>query len=538
MRKIHKLMVVCLLLIYSSGVYGQIRTVSGVVTSNLDQSPVADVDVRVKGSIEAVKTDEQGKYSIGVPETSSKILTFSHADFDLEEVVLGGRTQLDMELTTSVRYNQYGMQVNRTPLNTEERDGILMFESADQDYKMWFDLRVQAEGAAFFGDTWNDIGNGVAMRRVRVAFKAELPGNWEAEFDMDFGDALADLKDAFLLYRASDRLDIKMGNFKERFSMEQNTSSRWLTFMERPAALRTIAPSRHIGMQFHYHRPYVVAVGGLHFQDVGDFEAVRNRKDNNAGAGVNEGYSVTGKLTFMPFYHEIDKGLHFGIAGSYRTPKTHDNIDVVRYDSRSNSNINRKKYLDTNRIPQVDDYILTNFELAGNFKNLRFQTEYIMSTVNRYEEKIDGKNVGSLESEKFSGFYAMGSMLLFGGTQLYNTYQGEYTQPIQGKDWGDVELGLRYDFADFNSRMDGVMGGSGEGFTLAVNYYAPKNVKFAINYGYLNFDRYANQRGRLIVGNDANGTPTTDPFLVDPSMSDRKPGERFHFISVRFQVAF
>ena len=531
-------MVVCLLLIYSSGVYGQIRTVSGVVTSNLDQSPVADVDVRVKGSIEAVKTDEQGKYSIGVPETSSKILTFSHADFDLEEVVLGGRTQLDMELTTSVRYNQYGMQVNRTPLNTEERDGILMFESADQDYKMWFDLRVQAEGAAFFGDTWNDIGNGVAMRRVRVAFKAELPGNWEAEFDMDFGDALADLKDAFLLYRASDRLDIKMGNFKERFSMEQNTSSRWLTFMERPAALRTIAPSRHIGMQFHYHRPYVVAVGGLHFQDVGDFEAVRNRKDNNAGAGVNEGYSVTGKLTFMPFYHEIDKGLHFGIAGSYRTPKTHDNIDVVRYDSRSNSNINRKKYLDTNRIPQVDDYILTNFELAGNFKNLRFQTEYIMSTVNRYEEKIDGKNVGSLESEKFSGFYAMGSMLLFGGTQLYNTYQGEYTQPIQGKDWGDVELGLRYDFADFNSRMDGVMGGSGEGFTLAVNYYAPKNVKFAINYGYLNFDRYANQRGRLIVGNDANGTPTTDPFLVDPSMSDRKPGERFHFISVRFQVAF
>ncbi len=527
MKKIRQFIMTCLLLALSATVFGQVRQVTGVVTSSLDGQPLSEVSIRLKGGIQAVTTGADGQYAIGVPENSSLILVFDHPDHDHREVALGGRQILDVELSHSVRFNQYGMRVNRTPLVVEERDGVLVFESADQDYKLWFDLRVQADGAVFFGNTWNDIGNGVAMRRARWAFKAELTDRWEAELDMDFADALADLKDAFLIYKATPRLDIKMGNFKERFSMEQNTSSRWLTFMERPVGLRTIAPSRHVGLQLHYHRPYVVAVGGLHFQDVGDYEAVQNRKDNNAGLGVNEGYSLTGKLTLIPFWHDIDRGLHFGISGSYRTPKTHDRIDVVRFDSRSNININRKKYLDTDRITQVDNYQFYNFELAGNYRSFKFATEYILANVNRYDGHA---------SERFSGFYAMGSVLLFGGTHLYNTYQGEFTQPINGKPWGDVELAVRYDFADFNNPEATVMGGSGEGFTLGLNYYAPRNIKFIINYGYLNFDRYANQRGRLFVGNDLNGNPTRDPLMVDASQGE--PGERFHWLAVRFQVAF
>lgn len=528
-------MVVCLLLIFSSSVYGQIRTVSGVVTSNIDKSPVAEVDVRIKGSLEAVKTDEQGRYTIGVPETSSKVLTFSHPDFDDEEVVLGGRTQLDMELTSGIRYNQYGMKVNRNPLTAEERDGVLVFESADMDYKLWFDLRVQADGAVFFGETYNPIANGVEMRRVRMAFKAELADNFEAEFDMDFADALADLKDAYLLYKATPRLDIKAGNFKERFSMEQNTSSRWLTFMERPTALRTIAPSRHLGLQFHYYRPYILAVGGVHFQDVGDFEVVENRKDNYA-AGNNEGYSFTGKITYIPFYNDWNKGLHFGIAGSYRTPKTHDVIDVVRYDARSNVNINRKKYIDTDRISNVADYTLANFEVAGYYNNFKFASEYILAQVNRFEEKIDGEKIGSLPSENFSGFYVMAGAMLFGGDYIYNTYQGEFTQPKIGRPWGDIEFAVRYDFSDFNSRMDGVMAGQGEGLTVGLNYYAPKNVKLMLNYGYLNFDRWANQRGRLFVGYDSDGNLTRDPRQVANPTGEA--GENFHWLALRIQVAF
>jgi len=541
MKKMRKLLILCVLMGISAVAYGQVRNVSGVITSDLDGEPIAEVSVRLKGAIEAVTSDENGQYNIAVPENSSLVLIFTHPDHDTQELAIGGRVIVNVELVNNIRYNQYGRRVNRTPLVVEERDGILMFESADQDYKLWLDLRVQADGSFFFGDTYNDIGNAVAMRRVRMAYKVQLTEKWEAEIDMDFADALADLKDAFLMYTASPRLDIKLGNYKERFSMEQNTSSRWLTFMERPAALRAIAPSRHIGVQFHYHRPYVVAVGGLHFQDVGDYEAVQNRKDNQRDHGWNEGYSLTGKLTFIPYWHEIDRGLHFGLAGSYRTPKTHvsgSRFPSLRYDARSNNNINRKKYLDTNHMLHIDNYILYNLEFAGNYKGFRMQTEYIHSTVNR----LDDNEGNPRESETFGGFYIMGSYLLFGGTQLYNNYQGEYTQPINGKPWGDVEVAFRYDFTDLNNQRGdnpddwGVMGGSGEGFTFAVNYYAPKNIKFSLNYGYLNFDRYANRRGDAVIGYDTAGNPTRNPFAVDPSFG--KPGERFHFLAMRFQVAF
>jgi phosphate-selective porin OprO and OprP len=535
MKMFHKLMIFCVLIGISAATYGQVRNVSGVVTSDKDGLPVAEVSVRVKGSIEAVKTNADGRYAINVPESSSLTIIFIHPDHDEKEVVLGGRNQLDVVMVNSVRYNQYGRKVNRNLLTTEEREGILIMESADQDYKMWFDLRVQTDGAIFFGDVMNPIANGLEMRRVRLAFKAELPGPWEAEVDMDFADALADLKDAYLLYNASPRLDIKVGYYKERFSMEQNTSSRFLTFMERPAALRTIAPSRHIGIQFHYYRPYVIAVGGLHFQDAGDFEVVENRKTNYA-AGNNEGYSLTGKITALPFYNDVEKGLHLAVAGSYRTPKTHDRIDMVRFDSRSNININRIKYLDTDRISNVDNYTLANFEFAGFYRNIKFASEYIMAQVNRYESKVDGEKIGSLPSENLSGFYVMSSIMLFGGQHVYNNYQGEFTQPLKGRPWGDVEFGLRYDFTDFNSREGGVMAGSGEGFTLALSYYTPSNVKLIMNYGYLNFDRYANSRGARFVGTDASGNLTRDPALVtEPS---GEGGERFHWLGFRVQVSF
>lgn len=541
MKKLKKILLVCVLIGLGAVAYGQSRTVTGMVTSSLDSEPVAKVSVRLKGAITAVTTDSAGRYSIEVPENSSLVLVFTHEDHDTKELAIGGRTQVNAELVHNVRFNQYGVRVGRNALVTEERDGILIFESTDQDYRMWFDLRVQVDGAMFFGDVLNPIANGVEMRRVRMAFKAELADNFEAELDMDFADGLADLKDAFLVYNASPRLDIKVGNFKERFSMEQNTSSRWLTFMERPAALRAIAPSRHLGLQMHYYRPYVLAVGGVHFQDVGDWELVENRKDNYF-AGHNEGYSLTGKLTFMPFFHDWNKGLHFGLAGSYRTPKTHDRIDVVRFDTRSNVNINRKKYLETDRITNVDNYSITNFEIAGYYNNFRFAAEYIRTNINRYEQKIDNHKIGSLPSESFNGFYVMAATMLFGGDVVYNTYQGEFTQPKKGRHWGDIELAVRYDFTDFNNKRGnnindwGYMGGSGEGLTVGASYYAPKNVKLMLNYGYLNFDRYANQRGRLFVGIDDDGNLSTNPFdIVNPK---GEGGESFHWIAVRVQVSF
>ncbi len=102
--------------------------------------------------------------------------------------------------------------------------------------------------------------------------------------------------------------------------------------------------------------------------------------------------------------------------------------------------------------------------------------------------------------------------------------------------WGDVELALRYDYLNLNSGFDRIMGGAGDGITLGLNFYANNNVKFMLNYAYLNHDRYASGKGKLYVGHDANGDLTRDPAAVVDAAGNA--GEKYSMISVRFEVAF
>jgi phosphate-selective porin OprO and OprP len=432
------------------------------------------------------------------------------------------------ENDTTTRYNQYGVKVNRTPLLPEERNGNLVLEAKDKSYKIWYDARVQVDGAMFYGDTYNDIGNGTSIRRARFAVKAEFAKNWYGEFDMDISNSELELKDAYVKYFNDAGLEVQVGNFKEGFSMEATTTSRYLTFIERPNAVATFAPSRHIGVAASYSKNWLFAMGGVHFQEVGGLEERIFSEDNNKDVGMDEGYSYTGKVVIMPWHKENKMGLHFGGAYSYRTPKTDAEVPyTLRYSTRSLTSINRKKYMDTDLMGDVDYATLAGLEFAGYYEGLRLQGEYIMSSVVKDKD---------LPTENFDGFYVFGTYLLFGGKYNYDKGAAEFTQPTRGKDWGDVELALRYDYLNLNSDVDQVMGGSGEGYTLGLNYYINNNVKIMLNYIYMNHDRWANGKNKLFVGYDENNELTKDPrSVVDGNGS---AGEDYSILSIRFEVDF
>lgn len=524
---------VVILLALWFGMYGMLMSqslsVSGKVTSSNNALPLSDVVVHVKGASEVVKTDAGGNYRISFDQGSSRVLEFTHPDHETIELDADGRSTLDVIMTYNVRFNQYGVRVNRNPLFAEERNGILVLESHKSDYRLWFDMRVQVDGAMFSKETLNPIGNGTSIRRARFAAKMEINKNWYGEIDLDFSNSELELKDAYLQYTFNTGLELKAGNFKEGFSMESTTTSRYLTFIERPNAVSAFAPSRHIGVAATYGKGWLLGIGGIHFQDIGGLEERTFSEDNNKDYGTDEGVSFTGKLVAMPFYKDSNKGLHLGVAGSYRTPKTDAEVrNTLRYSTRSLTSINRKKYMDTDLIGDVNHSTLTGFELAGYHKGLRFQGEYMMSSVHRNND---------LPVEKFDGFYAMGTWLIFGGKYNYNTEEGEFTQVARGKKWGDVELALRYDYLSLNSRGDGtITGGAGEGYTVGLNFYANNNVKLMLNYAYLNHDRYANGKGKLFVGYDMTGNLTTDPkSVVD---ADGKAGEDFHMLALRLEIDF
>jgi len=123
----------------------------------------------------------------------------------------------------STRIDAYGQIVKRYKLNTESRNGILTFESDDQKFKTWTDIRVQMDANVFSRETYNDIGNGITIRRARFAVKTILFNNWKGEIDLDFESSGVELKDAYILYDF-DNAFIKGGHYKEPFSMETTTT--------------------------------------------------------------------------------------------------------------------------------------------------------------------------------------------------------------------------------------------------------------------------------------------------------------------------
>ncbi|MEE9349195.1 MAG: SusC/RagA family TonB-linked outer membrane protein [Flavobacteriaceae bacterium] len=75
------------LLLLSTGVYAQQVTVKGVVTDTAD-IPIADVNVKVKGTNTGTVTDFDGKYTIKAKNGDT--LVFSNVSFESKEIVVSG----------------------------------------------------------------------------------------------------------------------------------------------------------------------------------------------------------------------------------------------------------------------------------------------------------------------------------------------------------------------------------------------------------------------------------------------------------------
>ena len=446
--------------------------------------------------------------------------------------------------------NQYGQKVNSYPVDATVQDGILVFQNKEQNYKMWFDVRLQSDAAVYFGapefcakeidGKWNTshIGNGMSLRRTRFAIKAQLDKNWYGELDTDWTSGLPELKDAYLAFTGVEGLEIKAGNFKENFSIQRNTTSRYLMFMER-AMVTYLAPSRHLGINARYSHPLFWASAGVFGPELSSSEEQTLMEDGNKDYGYNEGLSYTGKLVVRPI-NNANSSLHLGGAVSYRDPKltSTDGYFVGRYSSRNSTSINRKKYLDTDDVKGLDHELAWTLELAGHWNQLRYETAYIARGM-----YLD-QTVNPLPTQWAEGWYAQASWLLFGGSQNYDADGAKYTRTTSEHEWGNLEVAFRYEYADFNTGKlfsnkvadTNIFGGSGEAYTLGLNYYPNKNVKIVLNWQYNDNDRYANAKGKSYVGYDIAGKPTKNPEKVVAPTG--KGGVDYQMLALRFQVAF
>lgn len=434
--------------------------------------------------------------------------------------------------------DQYGNKVEVKKVDASSRDGILVFESKDKDYKFWFDSRVQVDFANYWGQqSWADkIGDGASIRRARFAVKAQITKDWYGEVDMELANGSFELKDAIVRYNGLENWQFSVGSQKPDFSISRNTSSRYLEFMERPMVVSAFAPSRHLGLFAKYSNNLLFASCSILFQEIEGQETRTLVEDNNKKYGMNEGVSYLGKVVLRPL-NEEDYGIHIGGALMYDTPKTSDDAGVyngVRFSCRNATNINRKKYIDTDDIKNTDHSLIGTVELAGHYDGLRVEGAWISDWTYMKE------STGIDKPYNFYGWYVEAGYLLLGGKQSYDSNSAKFNRQRNGKKWGDIELALKYEFIDMNDYKDrgsdAIYGGSADLFGAGLNFYFGKQVKFVLNYQYVNNDRYANGKGSYYVGLDANGNPTKKYEEVVAGEGDA--GVNYHMLLGRFQIAF
>jgi len=385
----------------------------------------------------------------------------------------------------------------KVPLAAEARSGKLLFESADKDFQWWFDSRIQIDGAMYF-ENKNPLSNGTIMRRATFALKSILWRDWQAEIDMDFGDAVLDARDIWIRYNFRNvNLALQAGNFKEPFGLERLNSSRLLTFLERSTPTNAFTLGRRMGLAARYWQDYGQVTIGVFGHELG------TRVDKGT---LDEGFSTNVRLTLAPI-NKKGENLHVGVAASYKTPDVTPDLapNTIELKARTETYVFDPKPLHTGDITDVNYYTRFGGELAGVYGPLYVQGEVFGTQVKRWYGKPTGN---------FAGGYGTITYMLTGESRVYYVDEGEFG-PIDkpGSEWGALELAARYSVTSLNDADAGIYGGKCNQVMLGLNWYPNMNIKIQFNYSAVKLDDHATSKGRM------NG------------------GDNFSFMQMRFQAS-
>ena len=369
-----------------------------------------------------------------------------------------------------------------TALNAEDGkittdDGILKFGSQDGKFSYQLDARLYLDAAMYSEDEdVIDLHSGSEIRRMRFALKATLWTNFIAEIDFDFAGNEVDIKDAYMGYKKNNFI-FKVGNFRSPFSLEEVTSSRYVSFIER-ALPNAFPPGRKIGIgMYKWGKNWQVA-GGIFGQEPGDI-------DEKEGENSDEGYSLVGRATFAPLYKD-NKIFHLGAAYAYQT--TDAFTEKMRFRGYDESKISKIRFLSTGKVSDIDHSGMIGLESVLQLGSFHLQGEYIKVNVTRLADSGE-PNYG------LSGGYVFASFFLTGDSMPYYADQGEFGRVIPKKKKGAVELLARYSWIDLNDLENDIEGGEGKNLTLGLSWYLNPNYKIMFNYTKVDHDKYANADG-------------------------------------------
>lgn len=333
--------------------------------------------------------------------------------------------------------------------------GGFKVESSDGAYELQLGGRLQMDVAVHDEDT-SQLRNGAEIRRARLYLKGNVGEAWSFKTQFDFAGNETSIKDLYLRRSWDNGIDLTVGNFKEPFSLEEQTSSKNITFIERALPVAAFSPSRALGVavQKGWNRGSLAV--GLFGEEVA-FDAADSEDD---------GVGIAARATWAALESK-SRVLHLGFSSEYREPR--EGLEL-RFDARPESAVSGEKLVRTRSLDGIESTTLYGLEVATTSGPFSVQGEYIQTTLARRQEA----------DADLSGWYIYGSWFLTGESRPYEASDGSFGRIKPEGKRGAWEVGIRFSSIDLDDRD--IEGGSEDNVTLGINWYANSNVRFLANY--------------------------------------------------------
>jgi phosphate-selective porin OprO/OprP len=183
-------------------------------------------------------------------------------------------------------------------------------QSASGDYRLQLRGYAQFDGRFFSGDAGALAIDTFVLRRVRPVLQGTLGKYFEFQIMPDFGGGTTVLQDAWLDFKPSPKLRVRVGKYKSPVGLERLQSATALTFVER-AFPTVIVPNRDVGFMLHGE-----LAGGVVAYAAGLFDGAPD--GGSVDSDLNNSKDVAGRILLSPFKKGKSalQGLGFGISGT------------------------------------------------------------------------------------------------------------------------------------------------------------------------------------------------------------------------------
>ncbi|MGH1536883.1 MAG: OprO/OprP family phosphate-selective porin [Gammaproteobacteria bacterium] len=312
-----------------------------------------------------------------------------------------------------------------------------------------------------------DIGNSAnesEWRRTRITAKGSRGKNWAYDFTIDIDDDAeeASVDAASIRYKGFNNTELILGRLKTPFSLEELTSDKWVSTIER-AAIYEVGNflSGKPDFQFAVHGNWDNLSAQLHFIDEGE-------EDDDS----SDAFSLAARIANRFLIGNQETKTHFAHLGIAYAARDFGN-EGSSMDFRSRLTA----HTIGDRPTAGNDVVVKNadqFGLEAAYVNGPFslQGEYLTAD-------FDGENSGP--DVDVDGFYALVTYMLTGESRGYKTSNSKFDKPKPKNNLGAWELVAKYEDGevDIDSQANEA---EYDILTLGVNWYPNTNLRFSLNY--------------------------------------------------------